>query len=94
MAKKSSKKSSKSKTSPKKSPKKSPKASPNKASPNKASPGPGEVAWIVTRFTGTPARYVGRVFAADEADAIQRAIEQFRIRNPEMQKKLSARRET
>ena len=84
MAKKSSKKSSRSKTSPKESPKESP----------KKSPGPGEVAWIVTRLTGTPARYVGRVFAANEADAIQRAIEQFRIRNPEMQKKLSARRET
>jgi 1,2-phenylacetyl-CoA epoxidase PaaB subunit len=61
---------------------------------SKQSSKPGEVAWIVTRLTGTPARYVGRVFAANEADAIQRAIDEFRIRNPEMQKKLSARRET
>jgi hypothetical protein len=72
----------------KKSSKKSSKTS------SKRSPGPQDVAWIVTRLTGTPAPYVGRVFAANEADAIKRAIEEFRIRNPEMQKKLSARRET
>ena len=52
-----------------------------------------EVAWIVTRLTATPARYVGRVFAATAEDAIKRAIEEFKIRNPEMQKKLVARRE-
>jgi hypothetical protein len=90
MAKKSSKKSSK--QSSEQSSKQSSKQ-PSKQS-SKPSSKPGEVAWIVTRLTGTPARYVGRVFAANEADAIQRAIDEFRIWNPEMQKKLSARRET
>jgi hypothetical protein len=52
-----------------------------------------EVAWIITRLTATPARYVGRVFAATAEDAIKRAIDEFKIQNPEMQKKLVARRE-
>jgi hypothetical protein len=62
-------------------------------SPRKTARPTHEVAWIITRLTGTPARYVGRVLAANEADAIKRAIEEFKIRNPEMQKRLAARRE-
>ena len=53
---------------------------------------PREVAWTITRITGTPARYVGQVYAANVADAIKRAIEEFNIRDPEMQKRLVARR--
>jgi len=60
--------------------------------PPKAAHPPREVAWSISRITGTPARYVGQVYAANEADAIKRAIEEFNVHNPEMQKRLVARR--
>jgi hypothetical protein len=64
-----------------------------KAKQHKAARPSREVAWIITRLTATPARYVGRVFAANEADAIERAIKEFNVRNPAWQKRLVARRE-
>jgi len=60
-------------------------------SPRKTTRPSREVAWTITRITGTPARYIGQVYAANEADAIKRAIEEYNIR-PEMQKRLAARR--
>jgi len=60
--------------------------------PRKAASSSREVAWSISRITGTPARYVGQVYAANEAAAIKRAIEEFNIRDPEMQKRLVARR--
>jgi len=55
------------------------------------SPKAEDVAWNITRLTATPAKFIGRVYAPDEATAIARAIEQFEI--PEAQRlKLAARR--
>lgn len=50
------------------------------------------MAWSISRITGTPAKYIDQVYAATEADAIKRAIEEFNIRDPEQQKRLVARR--
>jgi len=60
--------------------------------PRKAERAPREVAWSISRITGTPAKYLGQVYATTEADAIKRAIEEFNIRDPEQQKRLVARR--
>jgi hypothetical protein len=51
-----------------------------------------DVAWVVTRITGTPAKYVGRVYARDEQSAIAKAIAEFGITNPQLQRRLTARR--
>jgi len=50
------------------------------------------VAWNVTRVGGTPAKFVARVFAPDEATAIALAIKEAGVTNPALQKKLVARR--
>jgi hypothetical protein len=54
---------------------------------------PEDVAWVVTRLTGTPAKYVARVHAPDATTAIASAIEEAGITNPQLQQKLVARRE-
>ena len=41
---------------------------------------------------GSPAAYVGHVRAADEKEAIRKAINEFHITNPEHQKRLVAER--
>lgn len=51
-----------------------------------------EYSWHIYRIRGTPAAYVGMVYAPDEKTAIQRAIEDFGITNPEQQKRLIAER--
>jgi hypothetical protein len=38
---------------------------------------PPEVAWTITRITGTPAKYIGQVDAPDEHTAVAKAIEEF-----------------
>jgi hypothetical protein len=51
------------------------------------------VPWTITRIhLGTPATYIGRVYARDEQTAIAKAIEEFGITNPEHQRRLMARR--
>jgi len=62
--------------------------------PHRARLRPHRARWpgASSRITGTPVRYVGQVYAANEADAIKRAIEEYDIHDPEMQKRLIARR--
>jgi hypothetical protein len=48
--------------------------------------------WRIIRIKGSPAAYVGRVRAADETEAIRKAIHEFQITNPEEQKRLAAQR--
>jgi hypothetical protein len=48
--------------------------------------------WRIVRIKRSPAAYVGHVRAADEKEAIRRAIQEFQITNPEDQKRLVAQR--
>jgi hypothetical protein len=48
--------------------------------------------WRIIRLKGSPAAYVGHVRAADEDEAIRKAIHEFNIFNPEDQKRLLAQR--
>jgi hypothetical protein len=50
------------------------------------------VAWTIYRVKGTPALNLGPVYAPDEETAIKKAIEEFKITNPEQQKPLIASR--
>jgi len=61
--------------------------------PDRLKSEPQNVAWVITRITGTPAKYVGRVVAPDEQTAIAKAIEEYGITNPQHQQRLVARRE-
>jgi hypothetical protein len=48
--------------------------------------------WAIYHLTGTPAKFIGIVNdAADEAEAIQRAIEEHKL-DPQMQQRLLAKR--
>ena len=51
-----------------------------------------EYSWNIYRLRGTPAQLIGRVEAPDEATAIKKAIEEFKITNPVMQRRLIAQR--
>ena len=53
-----------------------------------------DFAWEVTRIKGNAAAFVGFVHAPDEKAAIKAAIAEFRITNPEHQKRLVARRQS
>ncbi len=53
-----------------------------------------DFAWEVTRIKGNPAAFVGLVKASDEKAAIKAAIAEFKIINPEHQKRLVARRQS
>lgn len=48
--------------------------------------------WRIIRIKSSPAAYVGHVRAADEKEAIRKAIQEFQITNPEVQKRLVAQR--
>ena len=50
-----------------------------------------DFAWEVTRIKGNAAAFVGPVNAPDEKAAIKAAIAEFKIFNPEHQKRLVAR---
>jgi hypothetical protein len=53
---------------------------------------PAGGARIGFNLKGSPAAYVGHVRAADEKEAIRKAIHEFQITNPEHQKRLAAER--
>jgi hypothetical protein len=59
---------------------------PKKAKPKKL------YSWQLSRIRGTPAQFVGTVYAPDKDTAIKRAIDEFEITNPEHQKRLMAHR--
>lgn len=48
--------------------------------------------WRITRIRGTPAEFIGIVYAPDEESAIRKAIEEYEITNPEQHKRLVATR--
>jgi hypothetical protein len=48
--------------------------------------------WRISRIRGTPAAFIGIVDAPDKDTAIKKAIEEFKITNPEYQKRLVAHR--
>jgi hypothetical protein len=48
--------------------------------------------WRISRIRGTPAVEIDTVEAADAEQAIQVAIKEFEISDPEQQKRLAARR--
>ena len=50
------------------------------------------MARLIYRLRGTPAAYVGYVEAADERSALQKAIEEFGITDPQHQKRLFCRK--
>jgi hypothetical protein len=53
---------------------------------------PKQHRWAIYRLKGTPAALLGDVQAPDEETAIERAIEEFGITNPQLQKRLFAQR--
>ena len=48
-------------------------------SPAKPTQPPKDVQWVISLLEATPAKQIGIVYAPDEATAMARAIEQFRI---------------
>ena len=48
--------------------------------------------WRIHRVHGTPAQFIGSVQARDEKSALEEAIKQFHITDPEQQKRLIALR--
>jgi hypothetical protein len=54
---------------------------------------PAEIAWTIELgFTGTRTKLkIGRVYATDERTAIEKAIREFGITDPEHQRRLMAR---
>jgi hypothetical protein len=51
-----------------------------------------EYSWDIYRLRGTPAQFIGSVEAPDEATAINKAIEEFKVTDPVVQKRLLAQR--
>jgi hypothetical protein len=51
-----------------------------------------ECQWEVSRLEGKAAKFIGFVYARNEKGAVDRAIEQFRITELQMQKRLLIRR--
>jgi hypothetical protein len=51
-----------------------------------------QYSWSIYRITSTPAKLLGHVEAADEESAIRKAIDEFGVTNPQVQKRLLARR--
>jgi hypothetical protein len=49
--------------------------------------------WSIYRLRGTPAAFLGSVEAADEKGAVEAAIEQFGIDDPQQQRRLIAQRQ-
>jgi hypothetical protein len=49
-------------------------------------------AWAIYRIKSTPARLLGYIEAPDEQSAIQKAIGEFNVTSPQIQKSLLARR--
>jgi hypothetical protein len=54
--------------------------------------GTAEYSWSIYKLRGTPAQFIGIVEALDEKTAIQRAIDEFAISDPEARKRLIAQR--
>jgi hypothetical protein len=48
--------------------------------------------WRITRIRSSPAAFIGYVEAADQEQAIQAAIREFAITDPEHRKRLVAQR--
>jgi hypothetical protein len=46
--------------------------------------------WRISRIRATPTEFIGYVEAPDETEAIKNAVREYRITNPEKQKRLVA----
>jgi len=51
-----------------------------------------QIQWEIYRLKGSPAAFVGIVYGPDEKSALKAAIKEFKITNPEQQKRLLIRR--
>jgi len=51
-----------------------------------------ECQWEVSRLEGKAAKFIGFVYARNEGGAVDRAVEQFRITELHLQKRLLIRR--
>jgi hypothetical protein len=49
--------------------------------------------WKIYRLRGTPAAFIGSVNAPDEKAALMAAVEEFRIDDPQQQRRLIAQRQ-
>ena len=49
--------------------------------------------WAIYHIKGTPAKFLGTVMASDEEGAIKKAIAELEIRDPQIQKRLTALRQ-
>ena len=54
--------------------------------------GKQQVAWAVYRLTASPAAFLGLVYAVDEKAALQAAIKELKITDPNERKRLLIRR--
>jgi hypothetical protein len=52
-----------------------------------------EYRWAIYHVKATPAKFLGTVWAAEEEEAIKRAIVELEIRNPQTQRRLVALRQ-
>jgi hypothetical protein len=50
------------------------------------------VRWSISLIKGTPAKYLGQVFAKDEAEAIKEAAKEFKVAEA-LRDRIAARRE-
>ncbi len=48
--------------------------------------------WEVYRLKGSPAAFLGLVYASDQKSALKAAVKELKISNPEHQKRLLVRR--
>jgi hypothetical protein len=58
----------------------------------KAATAPKLHAWAIYRIKSAPTALLGYIEAADEENAIQKAIGEFNVTNPQAQERLLARR--
>jgi acetylornithine/succinyldiaminopimelate/putrescine aminotransferase len=49
------------------------------AKAKKTKPRDQQVRWSITLIKGTPAKYLGAVFANSEAEAVKEAVKEFKI---------------
>jgi hypothetical protein len=62
------------------------------AKAKKSKPRDHQVRWSISLIKATPAKYLGQVFATNEAEAIKEAVKEFRVAE-NLRDRLMARKE-